>query len=375
MNVSFYDFVSLHHSEFQQKVMESFQKIVSSGQFIEGEYNTAFEKEFASYHQRKHALLVANGTDALELSLRAQGISHGDKVAVPAVTFYATAEAVYSEKAEVVLVDIDETGQMDPFSLERVLKQHPEIKSIMPVHLYGIPAPIEEFEKVIEKSGRNISIVEDGAQAFGGLYSGEKYKGKRLGSSPHLHTFSFYPTKNLGAAGDAGAILVDDEEMMLKLKALRNHGRGVEEKIFGRNSRCDHLQAAFLYHKWQEVEKFQQQRKEVAHQYQELLGGISSIQVVARNFMETSSFHLFPILTKDGKEKIALRDFLQEKKISTSLFYEHSLAHEMPLKGVKGEYAFADKFCQRVLCLPIHPFLTKEQLDYVASSLRSFYGI
>ncbi len=360
MSLSFYDFNSLHPLNFKEEILLRFKEILDENSFIEGKYNILFEQEFAKMQKAKHALLVANGTDALEISLSILGIKKGDKVGIPGITFYATAEAVLNVGATPVFIDVDDNGLMDPNSLKRVMEKH-NLSAVMPVHIYGLPAPISELKKVAGK----IPIIEDAAQAQGTFTT----EGP-VGSSGNLVTFSFYPTKNLAAFGDAGAILTGDDELAQKIKSFRNHGRGSE--IFGRNSRCDHMQAAVLQLKLCRIEKQNENRKKLAGLYHNALKGLE-IKLLPEKFLNLSSWHLYPIRLKNKEERITLGEYLKSKGIATAPFYERSMSQEQALMGFEGERAKAENFAGTVLCLPIGPYLKEEDINFVASAIADFF--
>lgn len=372
MGIGFYDFKNLHNEKFQKEILERFAEIVSSNGFVEGKYNDLFEAEFAEMCGAKHALLVGNGTDALEISLQAHGIGRGDKVAVPGISFFASAEAVINVGAEVVFVDVHEdTGLIDTESFRRVIEQH-DIKAVMPVHIYGLPARIDELEMLC--APKDIKIIEDAAQGMGGaLHCGP------IGSSGNLTCFSFYPTKNLGAFGDAGAILTNSDEMKEEILSIRNHGRSPQgHRLIGRNSRCDHLQASVLHLKLKNISEYNTARKRIASWYFEHLSGLNEkipepVRMVSEDYLGESSWHLFPIGVKNKETKYKLREFLLEKGIGNALFYEKSLPEEAPLKDIPGETEKAIKFAGETLCLPMHPFLTEDDVATVTKELQSFF--
>ncbi len=365
MAVSFYNFEKLHTEKSREELLEKFSAIMSKNQFIEGEENHLFEENFAKAQKAKHALLVANGTDALEISLKALDISPGDLVGVPSITFFATTEAVLNIGATPVFIDVNpRTGLLCPESLERMCQKFP-LKAVMPVHIYGQCAYINEYERILKD--RKIPLIEDGAQAHGTFYSAKR----PVGSSENLTTFSFYPTKNLGAFGDAGAILTQSDEIAVKIKAIRNHGRGPLE-ILGRNSRCDTFQACVLNYKLENTHKLNQDRKEAAKKYYQKLNGLP-IKLLPDQALETSSWHLFPILTNSHEERRELMKFLSSKEIGHVPFYEQTQHDLLPLQKFSGEWNSASFFSQTVLCLPMHPFLTQSEIDEVSDAVSLFY--
>lgn len=366
MSVPFYSFNDLDDNVFQEKVLGRFKEIVEAHAFVEGKYNAQFEKNFAEKQKAKHCLLVGNGTDALEIALQAYDVGPGDKVGVPGISFYASAEAIINCGAEVIFIDVDpKTGLMCPESLKRIIKEH-KLKAILPVHIYGQPAPIAELEEICGPS--DIKIVEDAAQAAGGYLSA----GQPIGSSNNLTTFSFYPTKNLSACGDAGAVLTSDDELAEKIISIRNHGRSPNgHALIGRNSRCDHLQAAVLELKLQNIQKLYDSRRASATKYYELLSDLD-LRIPPKEFLNLSSWHLFPVGVKSKEEKYALKDFLTERGIGSALFYEKAMPQEIPLENCAGEKENALKFAEETLCIPMNPFLTKEHITEVYDALKQF---
>lgn len=368
MAVGFYNFQELHNEKLQKDILLRFEDIVRNNAFVEGKYNASFEKRFSEIIKAPYCLLTANGTDSLEIGLQAYGVGPGDKVAIAAISFFATVECVVTRGATPIFVDVDETtGLMDPKSLERILEKHPDIKAVIPVHIYGLPAPIEEIEKLCRP--KKIAIVEDGAQAHGGLYE----NGNPIGSSANLVTFSFYPTKNLGAFGDAGAITAPDERLKEDILSIRNHGRSPEgHRLYGRNSRCDHMQAAVLDLKLDDFEQQNAMRREVAKKYRQKLSQLP-VELVPEKYDNLSSWHLFPIRLKDKEQKYALKKHLDEAKIGSALFYEKSMPEETPCHGIEGEKDKAVKFAALTLCLPMNPFVSDAEIEEVVDQLKTFF--
>ncbi|WP_127717899.1 DegT/DnrJ/EryC1/StrS aminotransferase family protein [Halobacteriovorax sp. HLS] len=362
MEISFYDFEKLHNEEFRQEVKSLLGEIIDKNAFAEGEYNKKFEEDFAKMQGAKKCALVANGTDAIEMSLEILGIGHGDKVGVPGITFYATIEAVLNRGATPIYVDVNPIdGLICPDSVKRLSEKH-ELKAIIPVHIYGLPAPIAELEQICNP--KNIKIVEDAAQAQGTfLPTGP------VGSSNNLTTFSFYPTKNLAAFGDAGAVLMPSEELYNKIKVVGNHGRG-DDEAYGRNSRCDHLQAAVLYKKLEKIEGYNKERKSNAALYHKHLEG-ASVRTLPQKYIETSSWHLYPVQCESVEQRIKLADLLKEKGVSTTPFYDQAISEMTPFKGFEGEDTNAKNFAGRTLCLPMTPFLTEEQIKYISEIIKN----
>lgn len=363
MTVPFYNFTELHNEEFKTAIKERYAQIIDKGAFVEGEYNASFEQKFGKLQGAKHSMLVANGTDALEICLEVLGVGPGDKVGVPGITFYATSEVVLNRFATPVFIDvIPESGLMCPESLERVLKTH-KLKAIIPVHIYGLPAPIKELEAICHK--HNIAIIEDAAQAQGTMLETGP-----VGSSQNMTTFSFYPTKNLSAFGDAGAILCQDDKQAERIKHIRNHGRG-GLPIFGRNSRCDHLQAAVLDLKLEKIEGYNNARKKIAAQYHEALKDLP-VRLLPARFIETSSWHLYPIGLASKEVRMKVEAHLKARNIGCTPFYERAQSEEPALKAYAdlGEDKNARAFAGTIICLPIHPFVSAADVATVAAAIK-----
>jgi dTDP-4-amino-4,6-dideoxygalactose transaminase len=365
--IPFYNFHDLHDTEFQKQINTRFKEIVGKNSFVEGPYNFSFEEKFSALQSCKKTLLVANGTDALEISLLAHGIKHDDHVAVAGITFYASAEAILNVGAIPVYVDVlPESGLMDPASLKRIIEKF-KIKAVMPVHIYGLPAPMKEIDEICQE--KSIPVIEDAAQAQGTItYTGP------VGSGPNLTTFSFYPTKNLSAFGDAGAILTSDEELAERIRAIRNHGRS-PLKLMGRNSRCDHLQAAVLDLKLDKVAELNMNRKKVACTYHDAFKkrNFSQISLLADKFLETSSWHLYPIQLESVEMRIKLGEHLKSQEIGFTPFYERALHQEKIFDQYSGETKTSEAFAGRTICLPMNPFLSREDVDTVVNCVASLF--
>jgi dTDP-4-amino-4,6-dideoxygalactose transaminase len=366
MSVPFYNFNDLHDLEFRNLVKERIGNIIDNNAYVEGEFNNKFEKEFAAMQKAKHCLLVANGTDALEIALKVYDVKPGDKVGVPGITFYATAEAVLNVGAIPVWIDVEAlTGLICTDSLKRVHSEH-NLKAVMPVHIYGLPATMENMNNFCAEN--NIAIVEDAAQAQGATYS----NGSPVGSFNNLTTFSFYPTKNLSAFGDAGCILTQSDELAEKIIVERNHGRG-NEQAMGRNSRCDHIQAAVLHLKLSKVDQYNSMRKEVAANYHTALKDLP-ITLLPEAFLKTSSWHLYPVQVESKELRVKLSNHLKEQNIGHTPFYEKSLSQESALSQFKGESENSDLFAGRTLCLPMNPFISSDDVNYVSNAVRNFFS-
>lgn len=372
MPVPFYNFKALHTQQFKAKVLERMDEIISQNSFIEGSYNQSFESRFATLQQAGRCLLVANGTDALEIALKAHNIGAGDKVGVPGITFYATSEAVINVGATPIFIDVcPNSGLIDIASTQRMLEQH-KLKAIIPVHIYGLPAPIAALNKIC--GPLKVAIIEDAAQAQGGQYCEENLNGA-IGSAGNLTTFSFYPTKNLGAFGDAGAILSPNTMLSDKIIAIRNHCRGKINELahLGQNSRCDSFQAAVLDLKLDNIDEINQKRKDVAaNYYQILLEG--PLKLMPKSYLKAASWHLFPVLCASLAQKQKLQKHLGQHGIGNLDFYDQSQNQILSLRKYPGEWENAENFANKVICLPMNPFLELKDVQEVSEVLKLFFN-
>lgn len=365
----------------QTEIDAAIRRVVESGHFILGPEVEAFEAEIAGYLGVKHAIGVASGTDALLLSLKALGIGPGDGVIVPAFTFFATAGVVVNVGATPIFVDIDpQTFNIDPESVRKVVENPPvtrhasrvtKIKAIIPVHLYGQPADMDEIMGIAKEHG--LYVIEDAAQAIGA-----EYKGRKVGTIGHMGCFSFFPTKNLGAYGDGGLVVTDDDELAERVRMLRVHGSKPKyyHHLVGYNSRLDALQAAILRAKLPHLAEWTAARQRLADRYDELLGGLEGLVLPHRAPNRTHIFHQYTIRVLAGKRD-ALRSHLAERGIGTEVYYPLPL-HLQPcfrhLGYREGDLPESERASREVLSLPMFPELTEEEQEFVARSVKEFFG-
>jgi dTDP-4-amino-4,6-dideoxygalactose transaminase len=339
-----------------------FDEVLSSAAFIQGPQVARFEEAFARYCGTKHAIGVANGTDALHLALRALGVGPGDEVITAANTFVATTEAITAAGASVVLVDMDPASYtIDPNQVEAAIT--PRTRAVIPVHLYGQPAEMDAIMDIARRRG--LRVIEDACQAHGAWY-----KGHRAGSIGDVGCFSFYPGKNLGAYGDAGGVTTNDDEIAARLRLLANHGSKVkyQHEIEGFNSRLDTLQAVVLNAKLARLDAWNDARRARAAQYAAALerSGVTTQRVVNSDHV----WHLYVIQTE---ARDAMIEALKARGIATGIHYPYPV-HLTPAyaylgKG-PGSYPHAERAAARILSLPMFPELTGEQADYVAKAIR-----
>lgn len=359
--------MSDEYTELKQEYSAVFHRCMEKSHFILGEQVSLFEKNFAEYSQAKNAIGVGNGLDALALVIRAMDIGAGDEVIVPAHTFIATWLAVTQAGAIPIPVDADENTCNINVELIKA-KINSKTKAIIPVHLYGQPADMDPILEIAREFG--LKVIEDAAQAHGALY-----KSKRVGSMGDAACFSFYPAKNLGAFGDGGAITTNDSALAEKIRLLRNYGSEVKyhHDIKGVNTRLDELQAAFLNVKLKKLDQWNQQRREFANYYTELLKENSSIKLQEIPVGVEPVWHLYTIRVS---ERDKLMNDLKSEGIDSIIHYpippHLSLAYSE--FGYKPHsFPIAEKIAQTTLSLPFWPYMQKAQIEKVVSHvLKSF---
>lgn len=352
------------------EIMEKIKNLIDNTRFIGGEEITKFEKEFADYCNVKNAVACGNGTDAIMIALKALGIGPGDTVLTVPHTFIATAEAVTAVGAEVDFVDIDEkTYIMSPEKLEEYIKNNNDkknIKAIIPVHLYGQMADMPVIMKIADKY--NLKVIEDSAQAHGA-----QIDGKGPGKYGDFATFSFYPGKNLGAFGDAGAIVTNDDRLAKKAKMLSDHGRYNEKythQIEGYNSRMDSIQAAILRIKLKYLEQWTEMRIENAKKYDELFKG----KDVITPFVRYNSKHVYHLYVVRVNNRDELKSQLKDKNISAGIHYPIPL-HLQPaydyLGYEEGDFPVTELVSKEILSLPMWPELTPKEQSKIVEEILS----
>ena len=353
----------------QKEVDASVARVVASTQFIGGEECRLFEQEFAAYCGAGHAVGVANGTDALTIALRAYGVGPGDEVVTVANTFIATGEAILLNGARPVFVDVDEASfTMDPGTLEAAIT--PRTKVVLPVHLYGHPANMEAILAVAARHG--LPVLEDAAQAHGAAVGG-----RRAGSLGHAACFSFYPGKNLGAYGDAGAVTTNDADFAARVRQIANHGGGTtkyDNVVLGTNSRLDALQAAVLRAKLRQLERWTAERLERALAYTRLLEGTAGLVLPREQAWGRSAWHLYTLraTNRDG-----LQAHLAARGVATAVHYPRPI-HLQPAMaaagGKPGDLPVSERLSREVIQIPLYPELPLETLERIAQDIRAFCG-
>ncbi|NME97470.1 DegT/DnrJ/EryC1/StrS family aminotransferase [Aneurinibacillus aneurinilyticus] len=358
--------LTAQYEDIKPEIKQAVDNVLESGNYIMGPFVKSFEQAMAEYCGTKYAIGVANGTDALLLTLDALGVGAGDEVITTPFTFFASAEVISQLGATPVFVDIDpSTYNMDPAKLEAAIT--PRTKAIMPVHIFGQPVDMDEILEIANK--HNVSVVEDACQAIG-----SKYKGQRIGSLGTAGCFSFFPTKNLGGYGDGGIVVTNDEELARKIQILRVHGSNPKyyHSVIGYNSRLDALQAAMLQVKLKYIDQWNQQRRDKAAIYTEALKDLSiTLPRVKEN--REAVFHLYIIQTKYRDE---LMDYLKEHGIASGVYYPVPLHKQEVYSNLgyeAGSLAESEKASLGTMALPLYPELSMDDQEYVISVVREFF--
>jgi dTDP-4-amino-4,6-dideoxygalactose transaminase len=360
------DLTAQYHS-IKKEIDEAVLSTLESGHFILGPAVSKFEESVASYLGVKHAIGLASGTDALVLALRALDIGPGDEVIIPAYTFFATAGTVMSVGAKPVFVDVDpESYQIDTTRIRAAVT--PKTKAIIPVHLYGHPAEMKPILAIAREF--NLKVIEDNAQAFGAEYEGQK-----TGTFGEIGCLSFFPTKNLGAFGDAGGVVTNDDALAGRMRMLRTHGwkkKYYSEEV-GYNSRLDAMQAAILQAKLPHLDSWNEKRREISRRYSSQLA--STVGVPVERAWGKHVYHLYILRTpqRDG-----LQAFLKDRGIASEVYYPLPPHLSIPCRkfGYKeGDFPHAELASQQTLALPLYPELSPARQDEVIAAVGEFSNL
>ncbi|MBM2840154.1 MAG: transcriptional regulator [Bacteroidetes bacterium] len=355
------------YQRIKPEVDAAIQRIIESGQFILGKEVGEFECQVAGYLGAKYAVGCASGTDALQIAMMALGVGPGDEVITTPFTFVATTETIVLLGAKPVYVDIDpNTYNIDPSRIESAIT--PRTKAIIPVHLYGQAADMGPIMEIAGKRG--LKVIEDSAQALGA-----SYKGKKVCTFGDASCISFFPSKNLGAFGDAGMVVCNDPALYEKLRMIVVHGSKVKyhHEILGVNSRLDTMQAAILSVKLRHLENWNTARRKFASRYDELLRGTP----VTTPYVSPVGTHIFHQYTIRAAKRDDLAAHLKERGIPHAIYYPIPLHLQKAFAVAgkrKGDFPITEQACDEVLSLPMHTELTDEQQGYVAQAIRDFYS-
>ncbi|QIB68167.1 DegT/DnrJ/EryC1/StrS family aminotransferase [Aminipila butyrica] len=352
------------HKELKESLEEAYKEVFSSNWFIQGEACRKFETNFAQFCGAKYCIGCGNGLDAITIVLRAMGIGVGDEVIVPSFTFIATAIAVTYAGAKPIFVEIDEdTALLNPELIERNITRN--TKAIIAVHLYGQPAQMDMICQIAKKY--NLKVIEDAAQAHGAFYHD-----KRVGTLGDAATFSFYPGKNLGALGDGGCITTNDAVIAEKARAIGNYGADIKyhHEYMGFNSRLDEIQSAFLDIKLNSLDRWNNERKELARKY---LDGINNEKIYLP--IVNNGDHIWHLFVIKCEKRNELKRYLENLDIETNIHYPipmHLQGAFKQFEYVKGDFPIAEKLSDTVLSLPMYNGMKEAEIEFIIKSINNF---
>jgi dTDP-4-amino-4,6-dideoxygalactose transaminase len=367
MNIPFLSFAPMHAS-IKTEMMNAFEKVYDSYWYVNGESVTNFEKEYANFNQVENAIGVSNGLDALFLSLKTVGVKTGDEVIVPSNTYIATVLAVSYIGATPIFVEPNiDTYNINPKNIEVAITS--KTKAIMPVHLYGQCCEMEEIMAIAKK--HNLFVIEDNAQS-----QGSTFNNKLAGTWGHVNGTSFYPGKNLGAIGDAGAVTTNNANYATQIKSLRNYGSSKKyyNEVIGHNMRLDELQAALLSVKLQHLPSWTLQRQQIASWYNEALKDVAEIILPKVHESATHVYHLYIIRTNKRDE---LQQYLTHQGIGTMIHYPmppHLQEAYTFLGYKKGNFPISEELANTMLSIPLWPGMNKVDVKNVSLAIKSFFN-
>lgn len=347
--------------------------VMESSAFINGKIVQEFSANLSAYLGIKHTIPCANGTDALQIAMMALGLQPGDEVITPSFTYIATTEVIALLKLTPVFVEVNpQTFCMDPAAVENAIT--PKTKAIVPVHLYGHAAPMEEIMAIAKKY--NLFVIEDNAQAIGCDYTFSGGTKKKTGTIGHIGTTSFYPSKNLGAFGDGGAIFTNDDELAVKLKMMANHGQSKQyyHDVVGCNSRLDSIQAAILDIKLRYLDEYCDARRKVADYYDNAFAGNPKIKTPFRAAYSRHVFHQYTLIL-EGVDRNGLKQFLADNNIPAMIYYPvpgHKQKMFEQFNTASQAMPVTDWLTERVISLPIHTEMDEEQLNFITTKVLEF---
>lgn len=358
-----------------QDIDNAVLEVIRSGAFINGPAVKNFQAKLEKYLGVKHVIPCGNGTDALQIALMALGLKPGDEVIVPAFTYVATAEVIALLGLTPIMVDVDpDTFNVTPEIVENAIT--PATKAVVPVHLFGQSCDMEGIMKVAEQ--HNIYVVEDNAQAIGADFISSKGEKQKTGTIGHIGCTSFYPSKNLGAYGDGGAICTNDDDLAAELRMVANHGqskRYYHDRI-GVNSRLDSIQAAILGVKLDYLDQYAAARRKAANFYDNAFEDHPKLKTPTIFEQSTHVYHQYTLQLADGVDRAALQAYLSSRDIPSMIYYPVPLYHQKAFLDLKGHVDFlevTDALCKSVLSLPIHTEMDEDQLSFIVNAVLSFF--
>ncbi|HEV8508600.1 MAG TPA: DegT/DnrJ/EryC1/StrS family aminotransferase [Chitinophagaceae bacterium] len=361
------------YQKIKKDVDQAIKEVIDSSAFINGKIVQEFALNLAKYLDTKYLVPCANGTDALQIAMMGLDLKPGDEVITPSFTYIATTEVIALLKLTPVFVEVDpQTFCIDPAAIRKAVTS--KTKAIVPVHLYGQSAAMEEIMDIAREF--NLYVIEDNAQAIGCNYIFRNGVKKKTGTIGTIGTTSFYPSKNLGAYGDGGALYTNDDELAVKLKMIANHGQSKRyyHDVVGCNSRLDSIQAAILNEKLRHLDEYIEARKEAARSYDNAFAGCTKIKTPSRASYSDHVFHQYTIIL-EGVNRDELHKFLAEQKVPSMIYYPVP-AHKQKMFAQYNsstlDMPVTDWLTQRVISLPIHTELDEEQLSYISSKVLEF---
>lgn len=374
-NIQMVDLVT-QYQKIKPEVDAAIGQILETAQFINGPAVKSFQGNLENYLNVKHVIPCANGTDALQIALMALNLNPGDEVITPSFTYIATTEVMALLKLKPIFVDVDpDTFCIDTSLIEAAIT--PRTKVIVPVHLYGQVANMDEIMEISKK--HNLSVVEDTAQAIGSDYYHSDGKTSKAGTIGHIGCTSFFPSKNLGCYGDGGAIFTNDDELAKTMRMIANHGQSERyyHDIVGCNSRLDTIQAAVLDIKLKHLDSYIDARTKVADYYDNFFSQFEGVKTPVRGKQSKHVFHQYT-LTLEGIDRDELNKFLAEKNVPSMIYYPVP-AHRQKMFATFGSadtvLPVTDWLTQRVISLPIHTEMEQDQLNYICSSIEEFLKV
>ena len=374
MNIQMVDLKS-QYQKIKDEIAVGIQNCLDTTAFINGPAVKEFQQDFENYLGVKHVIPCANGTDALQIAMMALDLKPGDEVICPGFTYVATAEVIGLLGLIPIMVDVEaETFNISLDNLEQYITA--KTKAIVPVHLYGQSANMEEIMAFAKK--HNLYVVEDNAQAIGSDYTFSDGTVKKAGTIGDIGCTSFFPSKNLGCYGDGGAIMTNDDALAAKIRMIANHGQEKKyyHKLLGCNSRLDTLQAEILKVKLMHLDEYSAARNKMANYYDQNLSGILELQIPIRSTSSNHVFHQYTLKIKNGKRD-ALQQYLAEKNIPSMIYYPLPLYQQEAFKQyVKSDFRLetTEQLCKEVLSLPIHTEFNKESSDFVIGAIQDFFN-
>ncbi len=374
MTVPFLD-LNIQYQSIKPEIDKAIQNVIDHSAFILGKAVSEFEREFAAAHSVKHCIGVSSGTDANHLALWSLGVGPGDEVIIPANTFIATAWGATLCGAKPIFVDCEPDGYtIDATKVEQVITQ--KSKAIVPVHLYGQSADLDTLAEIANKN--KLFLIEDAAQAHLA-----EYKGKMVGGLSEAASFSFYPGKNLGAFGEAGAVTMNNDQLAINLKMMREHGQSEKyhHEVLGHNYRMEGIQGAVLGVKLKYLKEWTEKRRTVAEKYKKLLGDVEQIVLPKEMPYAKHVYHLFVIRVKEKREKReerrnGLMRYLNENGVATGLHYPVPLHLQNCFKYLgynKGDFPVSEELAELGLSLPMFPEMSDVQIEYVCDIITKFF--